>query len=119
MTTIEESLQQIINDIKKLQERILFSNLDSHYPYFNEFKEFFLENFELTNNKKHYILCSEITNFYIKHFPHEISGSQIDRMLNKIIKTTTKRLNNKTFKAKLGLKPIKLNFEFSSARDFS
>jgi hypothetical protein len=113
---IENDLLKIQDLILKIQKKLNIKNTNSKYQHFEELKDFFFDNFELTNNRKDYILLNELTRFIIKHFDKEVSIKNLHLMLNQIIKTETKRLGNKTFKAKIGLKTKKLEFEFSNVR---
>lgn len=110
--SLQMDISKMANDVNELQNSLIEIQLRNSTQPLDSFKNFFFENFEITNNPKDYVLCKDITRFFIIHYPHDLSAKQIEISLNKIIKSSTKRFNNKFSKVKSGIRPIKLDSEF-------
>ena len=79
---------------------------------FQKFKKFFLDNFEITNEPTDFVLTRDIIKWMIIHSPFDFSIKQYEMYMSRIIRSTNKRINDKIYKVKRGLKPIKLSLEF-------
>jgi len=103
--TIDKIIKQLDNiklELNKLTIDNKFSN-DIEKKYRN----FFFDNFELTNNPKDYVLCKDLTKFFIILFPDDLSAKQFEMLSSKIVKSTSIKLNNKSVKVKQGIRSIK------------
>tara|TARA_R110000868_G_scaffold261216_2_gene519290 strand:+ start:1084 stop:1446 length:363 start_codon:yes stop_codon:yes gene_type:complete len=117
---LQKEFEKIIGDLKSLQLKVhMKSNKCKRVNFDTEskFKEFLNENFEFTNDKNDFILCSEFTIFCLRHYLEPLTAKQIECMMNQIIESKNKRFKNKQYKVKFGIKPKKLGFEFSSVRN--
>ena len=85
---------------------------DNNVSDFQKFKDFFLDNFEITDNLDNYVLTKDLIKWMIIHSPFDFSAKQYEMYMSKIIRSTNKRINDKIYKVKRGLKPIKLSMEF-------
>lgn len=116
---LQKEFEKIISDLRSLQLKVHLKSKKCKRVSFDtesKFKEFLNENFEFTNDKKDFILCNEFTKFCLTHYNEPLTSKQIECMMNQIIQSKNKRFKSKQYKVKFGIKPKKLDFEFSTIR---
>lgn len=110
-----KELQSIIKNLKALEMKYKMQTTTCKRVTFDtqaKFKMFLNDNFEITNDDNDKIFCSDFTRFCIRHYEDPLTSRQIEAMMNQIIPSKNKRLGNKIYKMKFGIKPKKLDAEF-------
>jgi hypothetical protein len=104
---------EIENKIAELQTLVRKFKMQSQPKNeFEMFKEFILDNFEKVEDTQKFLFCKDIIRFCIVHCPQGLSPRTYENYLSKIFISGTKRIDNKTYKVKHGVVPIKLGEEF-------
>ena len=110
-------IDNVIEDLDKIKLQLKKLKIETESKTSDEalYKEFFFDNFELTNDKKDYVCCKDLTKFFIIHFPLKLTAKSLEMLSSLIVKSSSIKINNKTFKVKLGVKPKKSLSEFISS----